>query len=602
VWLRVVVDAPTTDVLLVDDDGSSADPSFADYSARYTALLDAAHVSYDYLDVWNDGFPALSQLEQYRSILMFTGDNNSFDTSGFDLAGHDRINAWLDSGGKLLATGQNLAEVTDDNTFTSAKLGRARLYHGYLGLEQDSPSAFPAGVPRPAGTGTGLLNGMSIDLTAGGDGAGNQTSVEATSPLPDNDTFQAADTMSDTVKPPPGAAAPPGTALGHIRSSEPSLEQPRLPYLYRSLSFGFGLEGVRGDAGGTSAQAVTNRSLAWILDDLTASINPGTYRSAEAVTLTATAASNQGAAITKYRWDFGDGSPIATTTDPRVEHRYKTGGTYPVRLEATDALGHRILATRAIAVATGFGYRLVGADGGVFSFGEKRFFGSAAGLPLGAPIVGSAPSPTGRGYWLVGGDGGVFSYGDAGFFGSTGGMLLNKPIVGMATTPTGKGYWLVASDGGIFSFGDATFFGSAGGTRLNKPVVGMAASPTGQGYWLVASDGGIFGYGDAGFFGSAGGLPLNKPVVGMAPSPTGRGYWLAATDGGVFTYGDAGFFGSAGGLTLQSPVTSIASSPSGLGYWLAGGDGAVFSYGDALFDGSAADVHPSAPIVSITGG
>jgi hypothetical protein len=55
----------------------------------------------------------------------------------------------------------------------------------------------------------------------------------------------------------------------------------------------------------------------------------------------------------------------------------------------------------------------------------------------------------GRGYWLVATDGGIFTYGDAKFFGSTGGMRLNKPIVGMSTTPTGKGYWLVASDGGI---------------------------------------------------------------------------------------------------------------------------------------------------------
>ena len=48
-------------------------------------------------------------------------------------------------------------------------------------------------------------------------------------------------------------------------------------------------------------------------------------------------------------------------------------------------------------------------------------------------------------------DGGVFTYGDAGFFGSAGNVPLSKPIVGMAATPTGKGYWLVASDGGVFT-------------------------------------------------------------------------------------------------------------------------------------------------------
>ncbi|HET9770142.1 MAG TPA: hypothetical protein VFS16_04580, partial [Acidimicrobiia bacterium] len=64
------------------------------------------------------------------------------------------------------------------------------------------------------------------------------------------------------------------------------------------------------------------------------------------------------------------------------------------------------------------------------------------------------------GYWLVASDGGVFSYGRARFFGSTGNIALNKPIVGMAATPSGGGYWLVATEGGIFSFGEAGFFGS----------------------------------------------------------------------------------------------------------------------------------------------
>jgi len=35
-----------------------------------------------------------------------------------------------------------------------------------------------------------------------------------------------------------------------------------------------------------------------------------------------------------------------------------------------------------------------------------------------APIVGMAATPTGKGYWLVGADGGVFTFGDAVFFGN----------------------------------------------------------------------------------------------------------------------------------------------------------------------------------------
>ena len=82
---------------------------------------------------------------------------------------------------------------------------------------------------------------------------------------------------------------------------------------------------------------------------------------------------------------------------------------------------------------------------------------------------------------MVASDGGIFSFGDAKFYGSTGNIKLNQPIVGMAATPTGNGYWFVATDGGIFSFGDAKFFGSTGDIKLNKPIVGMAATPSGNG-------------------------------------------------------------------------------------------------------------------------
>ncbi len=240
----------------------------------------------------------------------------------------------------------------------------------------------------------------------------------------------------------------------------------------------------------------------------------------------------------------------------------------------------------SLSSLSGSGYWLVGADGGVFSYGNAGFYGSASSLTLGGCIVGMAATPDGHGYWLVGSDGGVLSYGDAGFFGSMGGKSLNAPVVGIAPTPNGQGYWLVAADGGVFSFGNAGFFGSMGGKTLNAPVVGMAATPTGQGYWLVAADGGVFAFGNAGFFGSMGGNSLNAPVVGIASTPNGQGYWLAASDGGVFSFGSAQFYGSMGGKTLNAPVQGITAAPDGQGYWLVAKDGGVFSFGSAAFLGS----------------
>ena len=44
-----------------------------------------------------------------------------------------------------------------------------------------------------------------------------------------------------------------------------------------------------------------------------------------------------------------------------------------------------------------------------------------------------ASTPDGRGYWEVASDGGIFAFGDARFYGSMGGTRLNKPVVSMAS-------------------------------------------------------------------------------------------------------------------------------------------------------------------------
>ena len=251
-----------------------------------------------------------------------------------------------------------------------------------------------------------------------------------------------------------------------------------------------------------------------------------------------------------------------------------------------------------LLVALGVGAGPAGGSGppanSVVAFGATGIGANALDNPA-APVVGVATTPDGRGYWLVGSDGGIFSFGDAGFFGSAGGLKLNAPVVGMAATADGDGYWLVASDGGIFNYGNAGFDGSMGGHPLNAPIVGMAATPDGGGYWEVASDGGIFSFGDAHFYGSRGGQHINAPIVGLAATPDGKGYWLVASDGGIFSYGDAHFDGSAGGLTLNAPIVGMAAAPGGDGYWLVASDGGVFSYGDATYQEGSLGGTPCPP-------
>lgn len=243
------------------------------------------------------------------------------------------------------------------------------------------------------------------------------------------------------------------------------------------------------------------------------------------------------------------------------------------------------------------GYRIVGSDGGVFTFGGAPYYGSTGGQHLNAPIVGMASTPNG-GYYLVATDGGIFTFGPgATFYGSTGSQHLNAPVVGMALDPQTGGYWLVASDGGVFAF-NAPFWGSMGAQRLNAPIVGIAATPEG-GYYLVASDGGIFSFGPGStFYGSTGGQQLNAPIVSMATAPDG-GYWLVASDGGIFNFGPgAVFFGSAGGEHLNRPIVGMSVDPASGGYWLVASDGGIFSFG-APFYGSTGSLRLNAPIVGM---
>jgi hypothetical protein len=86
-----------------------------------------------------------------------------------------------------------------------------------------------------------------------------------------------------------------------------------------------------------------------------------------------------------------------------------------------------------------------------------------------------ASTPDGGGYWLVASDGGIFAFGDARFYGSTGAIRLSQPVVGMAPSPSGQGYWLAASDGGLFSYGDVRYMGGEGGTGVTDIV---AVAPT----------------------------------------------------------------------------------------------------------------------------
>ena len=147
--------------------------------------------------------------------------------------------------------------------------------------------------------------------------------------------------------------------------------------------------------------------------------------------------------------------------------------------------------------------------------------GSAAAKRISWVMVGAAATPNRSGYWMVGADGGVFSFGNAHFYGSTGGDAAQRSRSTRSRRRSpGKGYWLLAWDGGVFSFGDAHFYGSTG-AHAPQPAGRRhgarrrAARATGSSRATAASS--------ASATRTSTGRPApsasNSPIVGMAPTP-----------------------------------------------------------------------------------
>src|SRR5688500_4418019 len=209
-----------------------------------------------------------------------------------------------------------------------------------------------------------------------------------------------------------------------------------------------------------------------------------------------------------------------------------------------------------------------------------------------------AATPTGQGYWMVGADGGVFAFGDAPFLGAATGQL-RSPAVHLEPTPSGQGYWVLSAAGEVVAFGDANFRGqlfplpaAVGPDSAVGPVraVGLAGTPSGQGYWVATGDARVFAFGDAVLQAATGaGVPAAgadagppkpaAPTVAIAASPDGKGYWLLGRDGGVFSFG-VPFHGSVAERQPYEGAVSLEATPSGAGYYVAGGDGSVFAFGD----------------------
>lgn len=166
----VVVDielGPATLLVLDDDEGET-------YEEYYTSVLDTLQVSYICWDAYDKGPFAVSLMSLFAHpiVIWFTGDEI---TNTLTPADRDSLSSFLDSGGKLFVTGQNIGQDIDTTTFYSDYLHAAFLM-------PTTNDHIIDGVP-----GDPIGDGLQV-LTAGSPGAGNQISQDIIAPLPGADT------------------------------------------------------------------------------------------------------------------------------------------------------------------------------------------------------------------------------------------------------------------------------------------------------------------------------------------------------------------------------------------------------------------------------
>ena len=366
VWARALPPEPGPKVLLIDNDGSTS-LDLRDYAGFYGNALGKLGIPVTYLDVdalagRPQTLPALGELQKHEIIIWFTGDN-AFPSGSFPVptplteTDQNLLIAYLQGGGNLIASGQDLSFASDINPDPEPRYNRSDLYHAYLGprFVQDDVYTRTKTLERQAVgmTTQPWLGNVVLDLSAPGGaapdlsertGAGNQASV-------DEITLSDADPrVPDPLTTPIFRAVSTGAALGGViavnRSSEPMLEQAGRAIPYRSTYLAFGLEGVRDDTGTTARHELLQAVLYWTVARPVVNVSgPVTVSGPnQLASFTATAESNVPSAFVRYRWDFGDGSPIVTTDQATVVHQYAKAGTYQARVEVTDSWGHKAVA------------------------------------------------------------------------------------------------------------------------------------------------------------------------------------------------------------------------------------------------------------------
>ena len=371
--VNVKVKPALGEVLILDNDGSSS-LDLPDYAPVYGAALDELGITYDVwdADLWAGGDPTIpgaNWLAQYPTIIYETGDNyqpNGTFTVPTPLTqlDMDRLTEYANNGGVIIAFGQDLASVTDSDRTDG---NEAFFYDFTLGADwlQDSVNAeevftdtaqLLTGVP-----GTPFSN-TSFDISAMGDGAGNQAYIDEITKIIGRygcDGPASPELCRVQYRPllkyaPGGQFVDQGyVAMAHY--DPPTLERPGSTFEGAAIYFAFGLEGVNDDTGFNTRADLLGAALDWGWDEAEVSITADVKPIGQVSTFTADMESTYGGAGVTYRWDFGDGTPFTNAyTSATAGHTYDEPGTYTVRVEAVNGLDTRAIGETAVTVEAEF--------------------------------------------------------------------------------------------------------------------------------------------------------------------------------------------------------------------------------------------------------
>ena len=368
-WVRVGY-APNPGVgkvLVIDNDASSSlgGSNFPNFTGYYTETLTTLGITYD---VWDADelagnsktLPDANYLAQYKAVIYQTG-NNYYPNGSFTVPtpltqlDMDALTEYANNGGPILAFGQDLSGVAQGNASTVSNFYLQTLGAKFLQDSINGETVFTDTAQLLNGVANSPYRDMNFDISARGDGAGNQAYVD--------------EIGAGCFDPDSPATACPATlpllqygirgndkGKGYVAlatTERPTLERPGLKSKNKTMIFGFGLEGVNNDTGFNTREDLLSTALHWVWDQPTVEIDVKTDAPGRVTQFTASVSSEFGGSGTTYRWDFGDGTSFTNAyTSATVGHTYEKLGLYIVRVEATNELGTTVIGETVIRIGT----------------------------------------------------------------------------------------------------------------------------------------------------------------------------------------------------------------------------------------------------------